>query len=172
VDSLYSNSFAKPDVGENAQVNEKNVVDIEISWSKWYLNLEHLAEDADLVVKAQVRSKVGTIITGENYHDFKQKSEINIKEVLKGDPELINKDVILYQIGGENKDVLVRYHGTTVLNQNDNVILYLKKIGENEYIPINEDVSIFKLNSANQLVNLQSNEVFTESKLIEESRLK
>lgn len=106
------------------------MVDIEISWSKWYLNLEHLAEDADLVVKAQVRSKVGTIITGENYHDFKQKSEINIKEVLKGDPELINKDVILYQIGGENKDVLVRYHGTTVLNQNDNVILYLKKIGE------------------------------------------
>ncbi|MEK3773807.1 hypothetical protein MHB85_04950 [Paenibacillus sp. FSL K6-4396] len=72
-------------------------------------------------------------------------------------------------MSGEDKNVVVKYHGTTPLVENDSVILYLKKIGDNGYIPINEDVSIFKVGTNEQLINLQSLKIISELTLIEES---
>ncbi|MFD0715710.1 matrixin family metalloprotease [Paenibacillus sp. GCM10027626] len=171
VNNIYQNSLSPSrfDIDENDFVEGKELVALGLSWSKWYLNLKDLARDADLVVKANVTTKHGTVVTGENYYDYKQKSEINIQEVLKGDSALLQQNVILYQMGGEDQNVVVKYHGTTPLNENDSVILYLKKIGDNEYIPINEDVSIFKVNSNGQFVNLESQKSMSELKIIEDS---
>lgn len=173
VNKIYGSSFSPSQysLNENDFVEGKELVALDVSWSKWYLNLEDLARDADLVVKAIVRAKEGTVITGENYFDYKQKSEINIQEVLKGDSALLHQNVSLYQMGGEDQNVAVKYHGTTPLNENDNVILYLKKIGDNEYIPINENVSIFKENSNGDFVNLQSQKSLSELNIIEDSAL-
>ncbi|MEC0126685.1 hypothetical protein [Paenibacillus pabuli] len=124
-----------------------------------------------MVVKANVTAQNGTVVTGENFYDYKQKSEIYIQEVLKGDSALLNQKVSLSQMGGEDQNVVVKYHGTTPLVENDSVILYLKKTGDKEYIPINEDVSIFKVEANEQLTNLQSHKIISELKLMEESTL-
>ncbi|MBU5353376.1 matrixin family metalloprotease [Paenibacillus silvae] len=176
VNSIYNNnsltseqSVLNHSPNENDFVEGKELVNLDVSWSKWYLNLKDLTRDADLVVKANVTTRNGTVVTGENFYDYKQKSEINIQEVLKGDPTLLNQKVTLYQMGGEDENVVVKYHGTTPLVENDSVILYLKKTGDHEYIPINEDVSIFKVGANEQLINLQSHKIISESTLIEES---
>lgn len=172
VNSIYNNNsltLEQSVLNENDFVEGKELVNLDVSWSKWYLNLKDLTRDADLVVKAKVTAQNGTVVTGENFYDYKQKSEINIQKVLKGDSDLLNQKVTLYQMGGEDKDVVVKYHGTTPLVENDSVILYLKKIGDNEYIPINEDVSIYKVGTNEQLTNLQSLKIISESSLVEES---
>lgn len=170
VNNIYSsNTFSsyQSSVDENDFVEGKELVALDFSWSKWYLNLEDLAEDADLVVKADVVANEGTVIMGENYFDYKHKTQINIQEVLKGDAALSNQTIALYQTGGEDENIAVKYHGSTLLDKNDNVILYLKKIGEGEYIPINEDVSIFKWDSDEEFVNLQSQQYLSESQIVE-----
>ncbi|MGG3308269.1 matrixin family metalloprotease [Paenibacillus lautus] len=169
VNSIYNNTFSALQSSEDESnfVEGKELVALEFSWSKWYLNLEDLAKDADLVVKADVVANEGTVIMGENYFDYKQKTQINIQEVLKGDAALHNQTVALYQAGGEDENTAVKYHWSTPLKENDSVILYLKKIGEDEYIPINEDVGIFREDANQGFVNLQSQQLLSEPQIVE-----
>lgn len=74
VNNIYSSNFTslQPNIDENDFVEGKELVTLDFSWSKWYLNLEDLAKDADLVIKADVVANEGTVI-GENYFDYKNK---------------------------------------------------------------------------------------------------
>ncbi|WP_308195465.1 matrixin family metalloprotease [Paenibacillus mellifer] len=74
VNNIYSSNFTslQPNINENDFVEGKELVTLDFSWSKWYLNLEDLAKDADLVIKADVVANEGTVI-GENYFDYKNK---------------------------------------------------------------------------------------------------
>lgn len=156
---------------EEDLIEGKDLINLHFSWSKWYIDMEHLAEDSDLVITATVESNEGTIITGENYFDYKQKSIIKIDEVLKGDSSLVYKNINLYQMGGEDENAVVKYHGTTPLAANEKVILFLKRTEGNDYIPINEDVSIFKVNSLGEYENLLSEVSFTKNTLMTDSAL-
>jgi len=175
INSIYSSGLSlSPEqykLNESDFVEGKELVNLHFSWSKWYIDLEHLADDSDLVVLATVESRDGTVITGNNYFDYKQKSTVKIQEIFKGDSSLIDKNISLYQMGGEDKDVVVKYHDATPLDENDTVILYLKKTEDNYYIPINENVSIFKLNSYGEFVNLQSKTIYDKITLITDSAL-
>ncbi|UKS26611.1 matrixin family metalloprotease [Paenibacillus sp. HWE-109] len=124
--------------------NKENVVIIEPSWAYKYDSLKDLADSADLVIEGTVKKKDNMKTTSKKeLTEYSTGSSLEIKKILKGDPTLEKKDIVVNQLGGESENTLYYSHHTTQLQDNQNVIIFLKKIGENNYIPINEDDSIF-----------------------------
>lgn len=90
-----------------------------------------------------IKNKLSPLIknNGETEEAFYQ-SEVVIENVIKG--EVSEGDLInLRQIGGETETSIVYYENSTELQEGTEVLMYLKKIDDNVYIPINEDESIF-----------------------------
>lgn len=154
INVLYDNNFAKSqsdepllDIPENvlqkAQTTQKDLKINHYSWAIGYSTIEARAYDADLIVSGVVKNKLSPFIKndGETEEAFFQ-SEIAIENVFKGD---VSKGelITLRQIGGETETAIIYHENTTELREGTEVILYLKKIDNNVYIPINEDESIF-----------------------------
>ncbi|MFJ2045826.1 MULTISPECIES: matrixin family metalloprotease [unclassified Paenibacillus] len=154
VNVLYDNNFAKAqnqepvlDVPENilqkAQITQKDLKINHYSWAIGYSTLEARAYDADLIVSGIVKNKLSPLIKndGETEEAFHQ-SEVAIENVIKGEGSK-GDTIILRQIGGETDTSIIYHENSTELQEGTEVLMYLKKIDDNVYIPINEDESIF-----------------------------
>lgn len=176
-DGIPHGSAAKLSILEGIENpnNKENVLVIEPSWAVKYNTIEDLANSADLIIKAVPKNQKEIKVKATNkLNEYSTVTSIEVKEVLKGDEDLSEKSIKLQQIGGEDETTLYYSPHTTYLRENEEAIIFLKKISENTYIPINEDDSIFiKIDngisvnkSPNQYKHLHDNSVLTENELI------
>ncbi|MDR6715501.1 matrixin family metalloprotease [Paenibacillus sp. 2003] len=154
INAIYNYNFASvqsdepvldvPDnILEKAQTTQKDLKINHYSWAIGYSTLEARAHDADVIVSGIVKNKLSPLIKndGETEEAFYQ-SEVVIENVIKG--EVLEGDLInLRQIGGETDTSIIYHEHSTELEEGTEVLLYLKKIDDNVFIPINEDESIF-----------------------------
>lgn len=113
------------------------------SWAVYYKDENELMNASDIVVRGVISKESGSKYkTKGEYHTYSTISELKVNEVIKGDAQ-IDSSIQVNQMGGTDGNVKVIGEHTTLLKKDQEVILFLKKIDSNTYIPINEDDSIF-----------------------------
>lgn len=118
---------------------------LEPSWAVYYKDGDELTEAADVVVRGVINKESGSMFkTRGEYHTYTTISELKVNEVLKGNTQ-VDSNIQIAQMGGTDGSVKVIGEHTSLLKKNQEVLLFLKKIDFNTYIPINEDDSIFVL---------------------------
>lgn len=125
------------------------------SWAVYYNGGDELMNAADVVVRGVINRDNGSKYKkiGE-YETYSTTSELKVNEVLKGDTQ-VDSNIVVSQMGGTDGIVKVFGEHTTLLKKNQEVLLFLKKIDTNTYIPINEDDSIF-VNDNGKYKNIKS----------------
>lgn len=145
VNSLYSGllgsntqSIDKEKSTDNTKLNNEieDGIYLASSWAVYYENEKELEKVADLVVRA--------IVTKEGINKYS-----------KGNPEMYITQSNLKVIGEH----------TTLLNQEDELVVFLREKEDGTYSPINEDDSIFIYNKENkEFQHIRSNKEFQSTK--------
>lgn len=128
---------------------------ISTSWVTYYKDEEELSRAADLVIRGKVIKDKGRKFKKGDYSEYFTESNVEIIEVLKGD-QSPGQTITLSQMGGSDGEVTVRADNTTHLKKNQEVILFLRKIEDDKFIPINEDYGVF-VNDGKSFKNISSN---------------
>lgn len=165
MNSLYANissssTLSMPsDVKETLESNsvkKENVIVTDPSWAIAYEDEKDLSSYADLVVEGDVTSdSTYSYSKDTDYSSYYTDTEISIKNILKGDKALLNKNITISQMGGQSENVQVISTDTTPVKKNQHLMLFLKKVGD-KYILINEDESIFVKGTSNKYANVKS----------------
>lgn len=130
------------------------------SWAIYYEDEEALTKAADLVVKGTISQKIGSKIkTISDYSTYRSESLLEVTEVLKGDTSTQGDSITVSQMGGSNGLLGVYSDHTTLLNKNQEVLLFLRKTSENTYVPINEDDGVFVINGTGHIKNIANNKI-------------
>lgn len=168
VNNLYPlTKFAKTTISAHSEQSSK-VVHLEPSWAVHYEDEQALMEAADLVVRGKiVKESVGTFARG-NYVDYNTAASLHIDHVLKGETVASDEHVVISQMGGFDGTVLVTAEHTTLLQQEQEVIVFLRKSDDGTYRPINENDGIYVLDNK-EFKNIGSSELLNE-KLIDVAR--
>ncbi|MFD1956992.1 matrixin family metalloprotease [Paenibacillus thailandensis] len=126
------------------------------SWSVGYKNKEELTKAADLVVKGTVSKEKGSKFGKKgDYSTYSTEVNVEISEVLKGDPAQEGQNITVSQMGGTDGEVTVYSDSSTHLRKNQEIMLFLREVNGDTYIPINEDDSIF-VNEGGSFKNIAS----------------
>lgn len=139
VNLLYGKSLSNDTIHETMY----DGVYLSPSWAVYYKDEEELKNAADLVIKGKVTEELGSKYEKTEYHTYQTEVKVKVDEVLKGDKSQVNEDVIVSQMGGADGEINVLSEHTTLLKKDYDVVLFLRKIDNNTYIPINEDDSVF-----------------------------
>lgn len=133
------------------------------SWSVYYEDEEAMAEAADLVVRAQVTKEIGSKFKKGDYTNYTTDVNAKILEVLKGEHDA-GKTITISQMGGHDGSVTVFSDTTTYLEKGQEVVLFLRKVGDQSYIPINEDEGIY-VAETDAFTNIASNKKLDKKKI-------
>ncbi|MGO4538764.1 matrixin family metalloprotease [Paenibacillus sp. 2TAB19] len=133
------------------------------SWSVYYEDEASLTEAADLVVRGQVVKEKGSKYKKGDYKNYKTDVNVGVLEVLKGEYES-DQPITLSQMGGTDGDVTVFSDMSTYLKKGQEVILFLRKMADGTYIPINEDDGIYVADSSSY-ANIASSKKLDQKKI-------
>lgn len=124
--------------------SDESIVYLSPSWAVHYEDEQALMNVADLVVKAIVVQEVGSKFDKGRYSDYTTEAKLEITEVFKG--EKTSGDIItISQMGGFDGEVLVIATCTTLLKEQQDVVLFLLQRSDGTYKTINENDGIYVL---------------------------
>ncbi|MEK4515469.1 matrixin family metalloprotease [Paenibacillus sp. FSL H8-0122] len=160
VNGLYpalaiSSEEAESELEDTRYDSLEDGVYIHPSWAVYYEDKEALTKAADLVVKGKVIGEAKSDFTKGDYLNYSTKVNIEIIDTLKGD-DSPGQIITISQMGGTDGQVTVFSESSTHLKDNQEAILFLRKINENTFIPLNEDDGIF-IYELGQFKNIKSN---------------
>ena len=156
---LYSKALSNSETSSLTSSNQVDYVEdgvyLSPSWAVYYKDAEELEEEADIIVRGTVEKAKGNKYNKGRPETYATQSTLNITEVIKGN---IEEDRIkIYQMGGNDGTTKVVGEHTTLLNRHDEIVIFLKETEEGDFIPINEDDSIFiYTNGGGKLKNIRS----------------
>lgn len=131
-------------IAKSMQDPSTPVVAIDTSWAYGYESLKSLADTVDLVVEGNVIKENGVKKNAKDaYETYRTESVFKIENVLKGDTSLENSEISIEQMGGSDQDAIVIASDTTLLEEGQNAVLFLKKNSDGSYRAMNEDASVF-----------------------------
>lgn len=147
----YSNSeTAEPN---SVNSSSEKTIHLHPNWAVYYKDDNELADAADLVVQGIVKEDLGSNIDNKGaYYSYYTDVSLEVTKVIKGDPAEDQKAIRVSQMGGSDGSVNVVAEGSTKLLKDQEVTLFLKRLNDERYIPINEDESIF-VNAGGEFLN-------------------
>jgi hypothetical protein len=155
VNSLYPALALKSETAEPNSVNysSEKTIHLHPNWAVYYKDDNELAAAADLVVQGIVKEDLGSNIDKKGaYYSYYTDVSLEVTQVIKGDPAENQKIITVSQMGGSDGSVNVVSEGSTKLLKDQEVTLFLKRLNDERYIPINEDESIF-VNAGGEFLN-------------------
>lgn len=155
VNGLYPALTLKSETAEPNSVNSSSEKTIHLhpNWAVYYKDDNELADAADLVVQGIVKEDLGSNIDNKGaYYSYYTDVSLEVTKVIKGDPAENQKVIRVSQMGGSDGSVNVVSEGSTKLLKDQEVTLFLKRLNDERYIPINEDESIF-VNAGGEFLN-------------------
>ncbi|MCD9023892.1 hypothetical protein [Cohnella silvisoli] len=150
---MYPVLFAKTLTG--TATSKADGVHIDASWSVYYANEAELTKGADLVVKGTVSKEKGSKFKKGDFSSYSTDVDLTITKIIKGDTAQIGANIIVSQMGGTDGVNTVFSSHSTHLKKDQEVVLFLRKVDVNTYIPLNEDDGIY-VNEKDKYNNISS----------------
>ncbi|WP_028544428.1 matrixin family metalloprotease [Paenibacillus taiwanensis] len=142
VNSLYPLMNGLVQEGTNLK-QKANGVYLHPSWAVHYKNEQQLAKAADLVVQGRVVAEAGSKYEEGEYHTYVTQVKVKVKQVMKGDPTKAGQQLRIAQMGGSDGRLNVFAEHTTYLQDDEEVVLFLRQSSDGTYKPLNEDDGVF-----------------------------
>ena len=113
------------------------------SWSVFYKDENELEAAADLVIRGKATYRVNNSFVESDISTYHTNTQVTIIDVVKADSNPINDTIIVSQMGGTFGNLHVVSAATTLLTEDQEVVLFLRRTSEGVYRPINEDDGVY-----------------------------
>ncbi|WP_169445355.1 matrixin family metalloprotease [Paenibacillus terrigena] len=145
VNGLYPAFFMNnpPEEQPAAGADSEEVIHMHPSWAIYYANEAELAAAADLVVRGKVVESGQSFFRQGDATSYATLSQIDVLDIVKGDAAQVDSSITVTQMGGDFGNLKVQADGSTLLNQEQDVVLFLRDNGDGTYRPINQDDGIY-----------------------------
>ncbi|WP_152394890.1 hypothetical protein [Paenibacillus guangzhouensis] len=144
-------------------IQEMETLTLEPSWSVFYRDETELEAAADLVIRGKAAHRVNSPYVEGNLSTYHTNTQVIVLDVIKTDDMPIYDDaIIVSQMGGTFGKLHVVSSATTLLTENQEVVLFLRRISDGVYRPINEDDSIY-VKTGDTFLNIATKSLLRES---------
>lgn len=140
VNKLYPKTSSSKSLEET---DDSDTVTLTPSWVVYYENEEELADAADLIIEGTVGEHKNLEYTKDQFYTYTTISDVNVKDIIKGKELNEGGNIEIRQMGGTDGETTVITHDSTILQEGQNVILFLRQLEDGTYSPINQDDSIY-----------------------------
>jgi len=113
------------------------------SWAVFYQNENELEAAADLVIHGKAAYRVNSSFVEGDISTYHTNTQVTILDVIKEDSIPVDNSIIVSQMGGTFGNLHVVSAVTTLLQDNQEVMLFLRRNSDGTYRPINEDDGVY-----------------------------
>jgi len=136
-------SSASSEASTTSIIKEIETLYLNPSWSVFYKDESELEAAADLVIRGKATYRVNNSFVESDISTYHTNTQVTIIDVVKADSNPINDTIIVSQMGGTFGNLHVVSAATTLLTEDQEVVLFLRRTSEGVYRPINEDDGVY-----------------------------
>ncbi|MFD0620549.1 hypothetical protein ACFQZR_24090 [Paenibacillus sp. GCM10027629] len=143
VQTHIPHSTASSEASTTSIIKEIETLYLNPSWSVFYKDENALEAAADLVIRGKAAYRVNDTFVEGDISTYHTNSQVMILDVIKADSNPINDTIMVSQMGGTFGNLHVVSAATTLLTEDQEVVLFLRRTSEGVYRPINEDDGVY-----------------------------
>ncbi|WP_314585781.1 hypothetical protein [Paenibacillus terrigena] len=137
------NTTASSEASTTSIIKEIETLHLNPSWSVFYKDESELEAAADLVIRGKATYRVNSSFVENDISTYHTNTQVTIIDVIKADSNPNNDTIIVSQMGGTFGNLHVVSAATTLLTEDQEVVLFLRRTSEGVYRPINEDDGVY-----------------------------